>query len=88
MVSHGHLLLNGKKHNIPSTVIKPGDVITVKTQLKNSPLYTAMEGAQTLPSWLKINKNGLEITMLQAPGAEDFKAPVDVLKVIEFYARA
>jgi small subunit ribosomal protein S4 len=40
MVTHGHLLLNGKKHNIPSTFVKVGDEITVKKSLQSSPLYS------------------------------------------------
>jgi small subunit ribosomal protein S4 len=39
MITHGHFLLNGKKHNIPSYLVKQGDVLELKEKLKNSPLY-------------------------------------------------
>ena len=40
MVTHGHFLLNGRKHNIPSSFLKQGDIITLKEKLNNSSLYT------------------------------------------------
>jgi small subunit ribosomal protein S4 len=59
IVTHGHLLLNGNKHNIPSYFIQTGDVIEVRQKLQPSALYGAcplMAGNHTLPSWIKVNK--------------------------------
>ncbi len=89
MVVHGHFLLNGKKHNIPSTFIQPGDKITVKPSLQNSPLYSqAMDNKNKVPSWIKLDKNAYTIELLNLPQMWEIHVNADLLKVIEFYARA
>jgi len=91
MITHGHFLLNGKKHNIPSYLVKPGDKIQLKEKYRTSPLYADMPVMQSnfkLPSWLKVDKDNFTIEVVDMPKAEEIKVPVDVLKVVEFYARA
>ena len=89
MVNHGHFLLNGEKHNIPSTFLKPGDKIVLKTKLQTSPLFTQnlSENKNKLPSWIKVDKNGFAIEVLSMPKIWELGVPADLLKVIEFYAR-
>ena len=69
MVSHGHFVLNGVKHNIPSTFVKVGDKITVKTKLQSSVLFTqnASENKNKVPSWIKVDKNTYTIDVLGLP---------------------
>lgn len=90
MVSHSHLKLNGKKHNIPSTFVKPGDKIEIKEKLKKSPLYGNMEIDKNIkqPSWLKVDKNSYTIEVLSEPKIGEIGLLADILKAIEFYARA
>ena len=91
IVNHGHFLLNWKKHNIPSYLVKPGDVITLKEKYKTSPLYAdlpLMDSNFKLPSWLKVDKEKFQIEVVDMPKPEEINLPVDILKVIEFYARA
>jgi small subunit ribosomal protein S4 len=90
MVNHAHLKLNGTKHNIPSTFVKEGDVITVKDGLTKSPLYSSLAAKKGFkaPSWLKVDHNKLTIEVLRLPVVEEINVPVDLLKVVEFYARA
>ena len=90
-VNHGHFLLNWKKHNIPSYLVKPGDVIQLKEKYHSSPLYAdipLMSSTFKLPSWIKVDKNTFTIEVIDTPKPEEIKLPVDILKVIEFYARA
>jgi len=89
MVVHGHFLLNDKKHNIPSTFIQPGDKITLKKALQNSPLYSqAADNRNKIPSWIKLDKNSYTIEVLNLPQIGEIHVNSDLLKVIEFYARA
>ncbi|HCB52106.1 TPA: 30S ribosomal protein S4 [Patescibacteria group bacterium] len=89
MVTHGHFQLNGVKHNIPSTFIKPGDKITLKQGLTNSPLYAqSLDSKVKVPSWVKIDRNGYGIELVSMPQMGEIAVNADVLKVIEFYARA
>jgi len=87
MITHWHFLLNGKKHNIPSYLVKPGDVIQLKEKLKNSPLYQEENKNVKVPSYLKVNLADKKVEVVDLPREEEIKLPVDVLKVIEFYAR-
>ncbi len=90
MVGHGHFLLNGKKHNIPSTFIKVWDKISLKEKLKDSSLYSgaSVNKALKIPSWIKLDKNKYEIEVLSLPKLWELWVLADILKVIEFYARA
>jgi len=89
MVVHGHFQLNGVKHNVPSTFLKPGDKITLREGLKNSPLYaSAAKSTIKVPSWIKIDKNAYAIEVLSLPQRGEIGIQADLLKVIEFYARA
>jgi small subunit ribosomal protein S4 len=89
MVVHGHFLLDGGKHNIPSTFIAPGDKITLKKSLQNSPLYSqAVDSKNKVPSWVKLDKNAHTVEMLTVPQMGEVHVNSDLLKVIEFYARA
>ncbi|MDR2189958.1 MAG: 30S ribosomal protein S4 [Candidatus Peribacteria bacterium] len=89
MVVHGHFTLNGTKHNVPSTFLKPGDKLALREGLKSSPLYgTASKSSVKIPSWLKVDKNAYTIEVLNVPQKGEIETQADLLKVIEFYARA
>ena len=86
MVTHGHFFVNWKKHNIPSYYVNMNDEIVLRPKLHTSNLYWADTTAK-LPIWLSVNQANFSIKVLDLPSASE-KPSVDVLKVIEFYARA
>ena len=90
MVNHGHFLLNGKKHNIPSSFVTVGDKIALKEKLKYSALYSqnAAENKGKIPSRVKLDKASNTVEVLTEPQVGELGLPADLLKVIEFYARA
>ena len=89
MVTHGHFLLNGKKHNIPSYFVSEKDVISLKPRVAKSSLYEEAFGqVNTDVSRLRVNKADRTIEVLNLPDVEALQSPADVLKVIEYYARA
>ena len=90
MVNHGHFLLNGKKHNISSSFVSIGDKISLKDKLKDSALYSqnASETKGKTPSWVKLDKAANVVEVLSDPQVGELGIPADLLKVIEFYARA
>ncbi len=89
MVTHGHLTLNGEKHNIPSYFVNANDKIAVRAKIATSALYDeAFQNANTDIAWVKVNKADKTVEVLDLPDVTTLNTPVDVLKVIEFYARA
>ncbi len=87
MIAHWHWLLNWKKHNIPSTFLKPGDKLELRERLKKSPLYADYDNKVKVPVYLKVDKNNFVVELLNDPEVDMTWLEVDVLKVIEFYAR-
>jgi len=87
MITHWHLMLNWVKHNIPSYLVKQGDILSLREKLSNSPLYN-QESNVKVPSYLKVNTSDKKIEVIDLPRVEEIEVPADVLKVIEFYARA
>ena len=91
MVTHWHFLLNGRKHNIPSSFMQQWDIITLKEKLNNSSLYTQVSWKDAnikVPSRIKVDKNKHQIEMLKDPRFGEISVPADLIKVIEYYARA
>lgn len=87
MISHGHWMLNGKKHNIPSAFLSPEDVLQLRKKLHTSTLYTDAIDNKNIPFYLEVDKNKFSVKLLQLPHVDSTRVDVDVLKVIEFYAR-
>jgi small subunit ribosomal protein S4 len=89
MVTHGHFTLNGVKHNVPSYFVTANDKIAVRAKIAGSSLYDqAFTNANTDIAWLRVNKADKTIEVLDLPDTAVLNTPADVLKVIEFYARA
>ncbi len=87
-VRHGHILVNGEKVDIPSYIVKVGDVIQVADHFKNnSELQAALKMNRPSPSWLSIDKNTLKAQVLRLPQREDITAPINERLIVEFYSR-
>ncbi|MFQ6066456.1 MAG: 30S ribosomal protein S4, partial [bacterium] len=90
LVNHGHFLVNGQAVNIPSYLIKEGDVIEVKDKSKKLPLMKQiLKVAQekTLPGWLEIDKKSLKGMVRRFPLAEELDQEVDLPLIVEYYSR-
>ncbi len=90
LVSHGHFLVNGRKLNIPSYLVKEGDVIEIRPQSRNIKLFEDL--AQRLkfhqvPSWLEIDLNTFKAKVLKLPQAEEIQHNFNLPLVIDFYSR-
>lgn len=90
IVSHGHILVNGKRMNIPSYEVKAKDKISIKEKSQSLPLFADVKEAlkkRQIPQWLSLNADKLEaIVISDAPDIEQ-----DILQslglIIEFYSR-
>jgi small subunit ribosomal protein S4 len=87
-VTHGHVKVNGKKHNIPSTTVKEVDVIELKDKLQSSPIMseiTQLTKGNKVPSWLKPLKSGGEVIAI--PTREEMDQTIKERLIIELYSR-
>jgi len=89
LVRHGHFLVNGRKVNIPSYQVKPGDIIEVREKSKNSPLFKEnleSRDPRTIPSWLEVDRENMRGKVLEIPEEIELEIPVNVQHIIEFYS--
>ena len=88
IVNHGHVLVNGKKVDIPSYLVKAGDVITVKARsndyLKN---VMSMIDLSCAPAWVTVDKDALKITFDRIPEREELDPEIKEQLVIEYYSK-
>ena len=90
LVSHGHILVNGRKVNIPSFLVKPGMVITLKDSSKNLEKIKAnLEGTsfRATPKWMEYDANTMTAKVLAVPAREDIDLPVEEHLIVELYSK-
>ena len=88
LVNHGHFTVNGKKVNIPSYTVKPGDVIKVKDKSTNSPKFKEVkEMTITVPEWVSVDVEKLEGKVLSVPTREQIDTPVAEHLIVELYSK-
>ncbi len=89
-VNHGHVLVNGKKVNIPSYQVKVGDKISVKAKektLKRVKDYLEKWNDLKVPEWLSLNQEKLEAEVLRLPTKADANLPVEESMIVELYSK-
>lgn len=90
LVCHGHFTVNGRKLDIPSALLKPGDVIAVAEGSRDVVLLkenSEAAAARSIPAWLSFNAESMTGTVVTAPIREQIEVPVNEQLVVEFYAR-
>lgn len=90
IVDHKHVLVNGKQVNIPSYLIKAGDVIEIKEAKKSSPRYkeiVEVTGGRLVPEWLDVDAEALKGTVKELPNCEVIDVPVDEMLIVELYSK-
>ncbi|MGN0163195.1 MAG: 30S ribosomal protein S4 [Candidatus Ornithomonoglobus sp.] len=90
IVNHGHILVNGKKVDIPSYLVKPGDVVAVREKSKgNARMKEIVEANEkrVIPKWLSMDKNKLEGRVLQLSDREDIDYDVEEHLIVELYSK-
>ncbi|AEG34078.1 30S ribosomal protein S4 [Thermus parvatiensis] len=90
LVRHGHITVNGRRVDLPSYRVRPGDEIAVAEKSRNLELIRqnleAMKGRKVGP-WLSLDVEGMKGKFLRLPDREDLALPVNEQLVIEFYSR-
>ena len=90
LVLHAHFTLNGKKVNIPSILVKPGDVISVKEASRDSAKFKALAEAlesKTAPKWLDVDKTNLTAKVVSFPARDDIDYDFNEQLIVELYSK-
>ena len=91
LVGHGHFTVNGQRVDIPSYLVKAGDVIEVREKSRSSVKFKRLMGEDApvvnVPKWLDRNKNTLQGTVVTLPTRDDIDFPVEEHLIVELYSK-
>lgn len=90
VVRHGHITLNGRKTDIPSCMVKAGDVISWRSNSTKNEYYKIISETlkdHVLPSWLSLDTENMTGKVLTIPTREDIETKFDVQAIVEYYSR-
>lgn len=90
IVDHKHILVNGKCVNIPSYLVKAGDVIEVKEKAKSSQRYKDVlesTAGRMVPAWLDVDQENLRGTVKEMPTRDEIDVPVNEMLIVELYSK-
>ena len=90
LVVHGHFLVNGKKADIPSIILKEGDVVSVKDSSRKSEKFKSLVeniDNRTAPAWIEVDKENLTAKVAALPKREDIEFPFEEHLIVELYSK-
>ena len=90
IVDHKFVTVNGKQVNIPSYLVKAGDVIEIKEKNKNIQRMkdiVEVTGGRLVPDWLEVDQENLKGTVKELPAREAIDVPVDEMLIVELYSK-
>jgi small subunit ribosomal protein S4 len=90
LVRHGHIMLNDRKTNVPSALVKAGDSVSVRPQSVRLNYFRALRQVLDdgqVPRWLQLDANNMSATVLQLPIREDIDVSLNEQLVVEYYSR-
>ncbi len=90
IVNHGHVTVNGKRVNIPSYLVKPGEVISLKEKSRTADRMKDIverNSNRLVPKWIDMNKDTLEGKIIALADREDIDFPVEEHLIVEYYSK-
>ncbi len=89
LVVHGHFTVNGKKADIPSMILQPGDEIKVKEKSQSSAKFKALveNHKKTAPQWLQVDPDNFAGRIIADPAKEDIEIPIEEHLIVEYYSK-
>jgi small subunit ribosomal protein S4 len=90
LVSHGHIMLNGRKTDIPSALVSPGDVVSVRPESQRKAYFKDLRQElddRRVPRWLTIDAAQLSSNVLHLPAREDIDVTLNEQLIVEYYSR-
>jgi small subunit ribosomal protein S4 len=90
LVLHGHIMLNGRKTNVPSALVKAGDHVSVRPESTQRTYFKTLRqdlDDKQVPRWLQLDPKNLSANVLQLPHREDIDVSLNEQLVVEYYSR-
>lgn len=90
LVNHAHFTVNGSKVDIPSYLLKAGDVVAVKETSKSTDEFKTLvesNASRPVPQWVDVNKDAMEAKVVKLPEREEIATPVEEHLIVEFYSK-
>ena len=90
IVDHKHVTVNGKQVNIPSYLVKAGDVIEIKEKCKGSQRYKdilEVTAGRLVPGWIEADQENLKATVKELPTRDEIDVPVNEMLIVELYSK-
>ncbi|MGO1224805.1 MAG: 30S ribosomal protein S4 [Leuconostoc falkenbergense] len=88
LVNHGHILVDGKRVDVPSYSVQPGQVVSVREKSKNIlPIQVAVESVVARPQFVSFDTEKLEGTLVRLPEREELDAEINEALIVEYYNR-
>ena len=87
IVNHGHILVNGKRLDRASAIVKPGSVITINAEKSPAIAEMAKKSNSTIPPYMEVDLEALKATLVREPNLDEIPVDVQIMSVIEYYAR-
>jgi len=91
LVTHGHFMLNGRRVDIPSIRLRPGDAITLRDHSKNNEYFKKLDDVSPAPSavpaWLTVDRKKTSVTVTNLPVRDDAEPEINEQLIVEYYSR-
>lgn len=90
LVTHGHIAVNGKRLDIPSALVKAGDVVSVMESSRSSAYFKGMAevlGKTSVPAWISVDAQNLSGKVDRLPVREDIDVPIEEQAIVELYSK-
>jgi len=91
LVTHGHFMLNGRRVDVPSIRLKPGDEVEIRTSSKSNNYFTSIDdispAINDIPSWLKVDRKKFKISVTGLPLREEAEPDINEQLIVEYYSR-
>jgi small subunit ribosomal protein S4 len=88
LTTHGHFLVNGRRINIPSYQLQPGDVVSIREKSRSvSVIKETMQATTVYPVYMSVSHGSFEGKLSERPQAQDIPVKIDMALIVEFYSR-
>lgn len=91
LVTHGHFMVNGRRFDVPSMRLKPGDELTARDHSKNTDYFKRLDDVSPSPeqtvSWLKVDRKKIQVKVVALPVREEAEPDINEQLIVEYYSR-